>query len=183
MIAHHGEGAGQAGEHALPPVVDLGGLAVHDMPSADDVAAEGLADALVAQADAEDRDLAGEAFDGGQRDTRFVGRAGSGREYDARRGIFGDLVGVDLVVAVDPYLFAQLAEVLHQVVGEGVVVVDHEQHDGLNLLARLGSASNEHPGYPPGNPPCSLGYWLDCTGSAGFDGIRMGQGRAGNGTA
>ncbi len=77
MIAHHGEGAGQAGEYALPPVVDLGGLTVHDVPGADDVSAEGLADALVAQADAQDRDLAGETFDGGQRDARFIGGAGT----------------------------------------------------------------------------------------------------------
>ncbi len=71
---------------------------------------------------------------------------------------------------------------MHQVVGEGVVVVDHEQHDGLNLLARLGSASNEHPGYPHGNPFGSLVCWLNCTGSAGFVGMWMGQGRAGSGT-
>ena len=62
-------------------------------------------------------------------------------------------------------------------------VFDHEQHDGVNLLARLGSASNEHPGYPHGNPPCSLVCWLDCTGSAGFGGMWVGQGRTESGTA
>ena len=154
---------------------------MHDVPGADDASAEGLADALVAQADAEDRDLAGEAFDGGQRDARFVGRAGAGREYDAFRGEFGDPVGVDLVIAVDPHLFTQLAEVLHQVVGEGVVVVDHEQHDGVNLSARLGSASNKHPGYPPGNPLLFVGVLV---GLYGFDAVRWnahGVGGAGDG--
>ena len=35
----------------------------------------------------------------------------------------------DLVVAEDPHLLPELGEVLHQVVGEAVVVVDHQQHD------------------------------------------------------
>ncbi|WDT81612.1 MAG: hypothetical protein MPW14_07775 [Candidatus Manganitrophus sp.] len=33
------------------------------------------------------------------------------------------------VVALHPHLGAQLAQVLHQVVGEGIVVVDHEKHE------------------------------------------------------
>ena len=40
--------------------MDLRGLAVHQVGRLDDLAPEGLADALVAQADAEDGDLAGE---------------------------------------------------------------------------------------------------------------------------
>jgi hypothetical protein len=40
----------------------------------------------------------------------------------------GDLVDRDLVVADDAHLLAELAEILHEVVGEGIVVVDHQQH-------------------------------------------------------
>ncbi len=40
----------------------------------------------------------------------------------------GDLRGRDLVVAHDANVLPHLAQVLDQVVGEGVVVVDHQQH-------------------------------------------------------
>jgi hypothetical protein len=35
---------------------------------------------------------------------------------------------VDLVVADDPDVLAQLAEILHEVVGEAVIVIDHQKH-------------------------------------------------------
>src|SRR5213082_2890085 len=41
----------------------------------------------------------------------------------------GDGFQRDLVVAEHAHVLAQLAEVLHQVEGEAVVVVDHQQHD------------------------------------------------------
>ena len=47
------------------------------------------------------------------------------------------VVDGDLVVAHDAHVLPQLAEVLHEVVGERVVVVDHEQHQ---LLAPRGAA-------------------------------------------
>jgi hypothetical protein len=40
----------------------------------------------------------------------------------------GDLLDADLVVAEHPHVGAELAEILHEVVGEAVVVVDHQQH-------------------------------------------------------
>jgi hypothetical protein len=40
----------------------------------------------------------------------------------------GDALHRDFVVAKHPDLLAQFAEVLHQVEGEAVVVVDHQQH-------------------------------------------------------
>jgi hypothetical protein len=49
-------GGGDAGEDGLAVVGDLAGLAVHQLGGADDVAAEGRADGLVAEADAEDGD-------------------------------------------------------------------------------------------------------------------------------
>jgi len=45
-----------------------------------------------------------------------------------RRRERGDVGGRDLVVANDAHLLAELAEVLHEVVGERIVVVDDEQH-------------------------------------------------------
>ena len=51
-------GVGRPAEYALAVVIDCAGLAVHQVAGADDLAAEGFADGLVAQADAQDRSLA-----------------------------------------------------------------------------------------------------------------------------
>src|ERR1700744_1971555 len=55
VVARGGEGGLQSGEDALALVMDLAGLAVHQRLGVDHLAAIGLADRLVAQADAEDR--------------------------------------------------------------------------------------------------------------------------------
>ena len=101
---------------------------MHQLLGVDDLAAEGLADALVAEAHAENRHLAGEFLDQRHRDARLVGRARAGRNHDMVGLERRDLLHRDLVVAEYPHLLAQLAEILHQVVGEGIVVVDHQQH-------------------------------------------------------
>ena len=67
MIAHGRKRVGQASEHALAVMVDGGSFAVHHVTGADDMTAEGLADALMTQADAENRDPAGEGVDDRQR--------------------------------------------------------------------------------------------------------------------
>ena len=56
MVAGRLERVGQAPVDALAVVVDQRGLAVHDPVGADDLRAEGVADALVAEADAQQRD-------------------------------------------------------------------------------------------------------------------------------
>jgi hypothetical protein len=56
VIAGRLEGRGQAAEHALTGMVHGAHLAVHDLVAAHDLAAERLADGLVAEADAKKRD-------------------------------------------------------------------------------------------------------------------------------
>ena len=53
VVAGGLERVGQAGEHALAVVADQRGLAVHDLRGPHHLPAEDLADALVAEADAE----------------------------------------------------------------------------------------------------------------------------------
>ena len=60
----------------LAGVMNLGHLAVHELLGVNDFAAESLADALVPEANPEDRDLAGESADERHRDTGLVGRRG-----------------------------------------------------------------------------------------------------------
>ena len=127
VVAPGRERRGQALEDRAPVVLDLGRLAVHRL-AAHHPAAEGLGHRLVAQAHAEHRGAAlGEAPDRlggdarlapactvpGETTTRAGPRASSS---STRRGVVAHHLG----------LGAQLAQVLDEVEGERVVVVDHE---------------------------------------------------------
>ena len=65
---------------------------MHDPLGAHDLAAEGLADRLVAEAHAEDRHAAGELAISPQRTPASFGRAGPRRDHDVRRRERRDLV-------------------------------------------------------------------------------------------
>ena len=125
VVADHCEGAGDVLEDAHARMRDEGSLAMHDLLGADDFTAKCFADGLVAKADAQYRLLAGEVLEHFHRNARLGRRFRAGRDADAVRIQRLDLFDRDFVVAVDPYVFAQLAEILHDVVGEGVIVVDH----------------------------------------------------------
>ena len=76
------EHLGQVLEHAAPVVVDRRRLAVHDLGRAHDPPAEDLADALVAEADAEDRQALTSQFgDRGRAHARVLGQARTGRHH------------------------------------------------------------------------------------------------------
>ena len=77
VVARRFERIGQPGEHALVAVVDERRLAVHHRRGAHHVAAEHLADRLMAEAHTEDRARAGEAFDDRVRESRILGATGS----------------------------------------------------------------------------------------------------------
>jgi hypothetical protein len=126
VVAVDGEVLWQAGEHALPVGGDHAGLAVHQLLRPQYLPAEGGADALVAKANTQDRKLAGKVPDRLDRDSRFGRRARSRRNDQQVRLAFGDACHRDLVVTEHFHLRTQFAEVLHQVVGEAVVVVDHQ---------------------------------------------------------
>src|SRR5437867_9532437 len=127
MIARRLERLRQPGEQPPAVVVDERRLAVHDARRAHDRPAEGGADRLMAQADAEDGDRAGEALDEGHRDARLARGARPGRDDDAVGTERRHLVEGDRIVAADVEVGAELAEVLDEVVGEGVVVVYYEE--------------------------------------------------------
>ena len=92
------------------------------------VAAIGLADALVAQADAQDGRGRAHALDDLQRDTGFVRGARTGRDDDAFRRELLYLVHRQRIIAHHHDLGPQRLQVLHEVVGEAVVVVEHQEH-------------------------------------------------------
>ena len=111
---------------------------------AHDLAAVELADALVPEAHAEHGHAALAEVRGSRRSRARRPRAGPGPgEIEHRVGLErAHLVEGDRVVAVHDRLGAELTEVLHEVVDERVVVVDHEH-------ARHGTASTPHRGRMP----------------------------------
>jgi hypothetical protein len=126
VIARRHEFLWQGLENPLPIMPDARHLAVHHLPGAHHRAAERLSDRLVPEAHAEDRDAAREPLDRLERDACLVRRARAGGKHDMRGCERFDFRHVELVVAEHLHLRAELAEVLHQVEGERIVVVDHQ---------------------------------------------------------
>src|SRR5207248_9624169 len=106
---------------------------------AGDHPAEGLAEALVAEADAQDGHPAAQLADRRQRDAGVVRVARPRR--DDQRAVAAQLGDRDGIVAVDLSLRAELGQVLDQVVGEGVVVVDDGDPHGISSARRIASKS------------------------------------------
>ena len=132
VVAGGGEGIGKALEDPLPVVVNLVRLAMHQPFGPDDDAAGRLADGLMPEANAEERNLAHELLDALDRDAGFGGCAGSWRNDQVAWFLGGNLVRGDLVVPVDLDVqpIVDLPQSLDEVVGEGVVVIDEEDHGG-----------------------------------------------------
>ena len=133
VIARCGERVRESREHARAVVTDLRRLAVHHHRCPHDISAVELADALQPETYAENRNAPlAEMTDG------VVRQAGVARTARARRDqhrVGTDLIHLlegDRIVAMHDRFRAELTQVLHEVVNERVVVVDHEhaRHDG-----------------------------------------------------
>src|SRR5271157_3901648 len=128
MVARGGHGRRNAAEDCLAVVFNGAGFAVHQRACADHLPAEGLADGLVAEAHAQHGHAPGKMPDQFDADSGVLRRARAGRDNDAVGMKFFNLADGDLVIAPHHYLFSQFAQVLDQVVGERVVVVQDEDH-------------------------------------------------------
>ncbi len=124
-----------------PLVVDGRNLAVHRHGRAHDFAAEGLPHRLQAEADAEQRNVSRGLRDHLQADAGLVRRAGTGRQHDAIRPPRDQCVRRDLVIAHDRHLRPELAELVVEVPGEAVVVIDERDVGHANGLPRRLRAS------------------------------------------
>src|SRR5919204_1014404 len=82
----------------------------------------------MSETDAEDWRALAEASDDVERDARVVRRARARRDHDPLGRQRRHAIGVHRVVTYHAQLGPQLAEILHEVVGERVVVVDDEDH-------------------------------------------------------
>ena len=131
MIAPGAEALRQAFEDPRAVMVDLGGVAVHRALRPRDEAAEDFAHHLVAEADAEDRELARILAHDVHRLARLVRRAGAGRDDDGLGG--RDVLRRHRVVAHHARRLPQLLEIARHVVDEAVVVVDDQDHGAERL--------------------------------------------------
>jgi hypothetical protein len=109
-------------------MLHLGKLAMDRYRRAHDVAAESLADGLMAKADAKDRDGGRGLVDQLEANAGIVRRAGSGREHDGLGVSGNDLVRRDLVVAMHGNIGPEPAQIMEQVEGKAVVIVDQQDH-------------------------------------------------------
>ena len=128
VISGRGHGLGRVAEERLAIVFDLAGFAVHKLMGPDHVTPECRANRLMSQADAQHRKLAGKVPDQINADAGLLRRTGAGRDNDAVRTHGFDLRRNDLVIAAHLYLLPQFSQLLHQVVGKGIVVIENEYH-------------------------------------------------------
>src|ERR1700683_1325346 len=80
------------------------------------------------QAYPQQRNFPGKPLNERDTDSRLLGTARPGRYYDAFGLELLDLVEADLIVSADQQLLTELTEVLRQVVGKGIVVVEEQNH-------------------------------------------------------
>src|SRR5213594_2233433 len=90
-----------------------------------------LADRLMTEAHAQDRQFAGQGFHERHEDAGLARRARARRHHGGGGLEREDLLHGQRIVAVDHGLRPELAEQLDEVVGEGVVVVEDEEHAGI----------------------------------------------------
>src|ERR1035437_268478 len=128
VIPRRRERLGQAREDTAAVVLDRRGLPVQRRHGAHDPTAEHGADGLMAEAHAENGRRLAEVANDAHRHAGLFGAARPRGDHDALRRIGGERLERHGVVAHHADLRAQLAEVLHEVVGERIVVVDHEDH-------------------------------------------------------
>ena len=128
VIASRLKGIRQLSEEGLPVMSDQGSLPMHEPSGLNNPPPKRGSDALVPETDPQDGDPTREVGDQIARDSRLLGGARARRnDNPSRVKVVYPLQG-DFVISdhFDP--LAQLPEVLNQVVREGIVIVDHQNH-------------------------------------------------------
>jgi hypothetical protein len=119
-------------------VFDLRYLSVHQTPCSHDLTAKNITNALVTKADPEERNAGSKILDNLIADSRFLWRAWTRGNANVVWLQFFDLIKRDAVIAVHLHVCTHLAEVLDEVISEGVVIVDDQQHGWLPMHVYIG---------------------------------------------
>jgi hypothetical protein len=101
---------------------------MHEPASAHDISAKNMADALMAEANTQDRNALTKGANHVTADASFLWRARAWGDTNVIGPLFSDLFQSDLIIPMDLHLRAHLAKVLDEVVGKGVVIVDDQKH-------------------------------------------------------
>lgn len=132
MIARGDKGIGHATEHTRIGMMYLACLAVHQGLGAHHLASKGLTNGLVAETNAEDRQVGWRMRDEVQTYPGVIRRAGPGRQQNALRSHPQSLFDTEGIITIDAGLRTQLVQIMNEVVGKAVIVIDDEDH-GLPL--------------------------------------------------
>jgi len=124
VVAYGGEGVGKPAKNAGIIMVDQGRLAVHNFVGGANNASIAITNALVPQTDAKDGYFGAKVADDIVGDAGILGGGGAGGDYDALWLHPLNLLERCLVVADYPNFFSQFTQVLEEVVGEAIVVID-----------------------------------------------------------
>src|ERR1700687_5474424 len=128
MVAHHYQRARNVLEDPLSVVRHPRGFSVHQGTCPHHFSAICLAECLMPATHSPNRDGPAPSLYRSDRDPRFGGRARTRRDYQACYAHRSYLIDSDLIVPLHDRLLAELAEILDEVIGEGIVVVEDEKH-------------------------------------------------------
>src|SRR4029078_4813005 len=152
MIARGVQRTIDATEHPSAVMLDLRHLAV-ERCCAHHFAAEGLPDGLMTKTDTENRNGRRCFFDQCEANAGLIRGARAGRQHDGVR-LGGNHVGHrDLVVTMHGDVRSKPSQIMEEIEGEAVVVVDEDDHvppclQGFTVGLGEGQGA-----------PCSGGYW------------------------
>src|SRR5215471_583003 len=115
---------------------DLAGLPMHEIASTNDLAPEGLPDSLVPETHSQNPHSASHAPNEFNADACFARRTRTGRDHEPLRPHLFDVAERNLIIPPHLDLGTQFSEILHQVVGERIVVVEDENHKNGSYINR-----------------------------------------------
>jgi hypothetical protein len=101
---------------------------VHEAIRADYISAVHFGNALMTEADAQNRNVAAKAKNNVLADACFARRARARGNTNVPWSQRCDFINCDFIVAFDQNITAQLAKVLRKVLSEGIVIVDQKNH-------------------------------------------------------
>ncbi len=126
MVTGRGKWRGDSLKKGVPTVVDVAGLAVHGKRCANGLAAKGFIHALHAQTDTQNRNLAGQGGYHRGGNTGKLRRLGAGAYQDIIRGCLFNVGDGNPITAMHGDIKVEHGKQLHQVVGEGIIIIDDE---------------------------------------------------------
>jgi hypothetical protein len=124
-------------EEAALTVADRGRFPVHQFFGADDFSAEDLRQALMTQANAQDRRTLSQNSNDLGTDPGIFGASWTWRNADAFGTKLRDLDDGDFVIALHGRFDPEFAKILDKIVGKRIVVIDDEQVHGARWRKSL----------------------------------------------